>query len=178
AQISDVPVMNAATADTIAPADDLGLEFPVDYRAEDSTLVDVINERILLYGKARVTYGSMEVTGDFITFSLSDFTARAVGKRDSLGKIVERANFKDGDTQFNEDSLAYNFKTKRGVSYGVRTEQGEAHLLSAVSKKAANNWLSVGNGKLTTCNAENPHYHFQLSRAMVIPNEKVVSGPL
>jgi len=178
AQTSDEQGVNASQTDTIAPADDLGLEYPVDYKAEDSTVVDVLNEQILLYGKAIVTYGSMEVTGDFITFSLSDFTARAVGKRDSLGKIIERASFKDGDNQFNEDSLAYNFKTKRGVSYGVRTEQGEAQLLSAVSKKASNNWISVGNGKLTTCNAENPHYHFQLSRAMVIPNEKVVSGPL
>ena len=170
--------LNAPQADTIAPADDLGLDFPVQYLADDSTVVDVRNEQILLYGNARVVYGSMEVTGDFIAFSLEDFTARACGKRDSTGKVIERATFKDGDTEFKEDSLAYNFNTQRGISYGVRTEQGEAQLLSAVSKKASNNWISVGNGKLTTCNAENPHYHFQLSRAMVIPNDKVVSGPL
>lgn len=169
---------NVVLADTIAPSDDLGLDYPVNYTAEDSTVVDVLNEQILLYGKARVVYGEMEVTGDFIAFSLIDFTARAIGKRDSLGNISERANFKEGETSFEEDSLAYNFKTRRGISYGVRTEQGEAHLLSAVSKKATNNWISVGKGKLTTCNAENPHYHFQLSKAMVIPNEKVVSGPL
>jgi hypothetical protein len=95
-----------------------------------------------------------------------------------LGHISERATFSEGDSQFQEDSLAYNFKSGRGISYGVRTAQGEAQLLSEVSKKAANNWVSVGKGKLTTCNAENPHYHFQLSKAMVIPDEKVVSGPL
>jgi hypothetical protein len=169
---------NVVALDTIAPADDLGLDFPVEYTAEDSTVLDVVNERILLYGKARVVYGEMEVAGDFIVFSMTDFTAKAAGKPDSLGRIVERATFKDGATSFEEDSLAYNFKSQRGVSYGVRTEQGEAHLLSAVSKKASNNWISVGKGKLTTCNAENPHYHFQLSKAMVIPDEKVVSGPL
>ena len=134
-----VGAVNAVANDTIAPSDDLGLDYPVNYTAEDSTVVDVLNEQILLYGKARVVYGEMEVTGDFIAFSLIDFTARAIGKRDSLGNISERANFKEGDTSFKEDSLAYNFKTRRGVSYGVRTEQGEAHLLSAVSKKASNN---------------------------------------
>jgi hypothetical protein len=170
--------LNVVALDTIAPADDLGLDFPVEYTAEDSTVLDVVNERILLYGKARVVYGEMEVAGDVIVFSMTDFTARAAGKPDSLGRIVERATFKDGASSFEEDSLAYNFKSQRGVSYGVRTEQGEAHLLSAVSKKASNNWISVGKGKLTTCNAENPHYHFQLSKAMVIPDEKVVSGPL
>lgn len=170
--------LNASSPDSIAKVDDLGLDYPIEYQSSDSTVVDVINEAILLYGNASVVYGEMTVTGDFIRFSLSDFTAHAVGKRDSLGHMAERATFKDGATEFQEDSLAYNFKTKRGISYGVRTEQGEAHLLSAVSKKAENNWISVGKGKLTTCNAENPHYHFQLSRAMVIPNEKVVSGPL
>ena len=173
-----LPLFSQAAVDSVIPEDDLGLDFPVEYTSEDSTVVDVLNERILLYGKARVVYGEMEVAGDFIIFSLTDFTARAAGKRDSLGQIVERAIFKDGDTAFQEDSLAYNFKAQRGISYGVRTEQGEAHLLSAVSKKASNNWISVGKGKLTTCSAENPHYHFQLSKAMVIPNEKVVSGPL
>jgi len=69
AQTSDEQGVNASQTDTIAPADDLGLEYPVDYKAEDSTVVDVLNEQILLYGKAIVTYGSMEVTGDFITFS-------------------------------------------------------------------------------------------------------------
>ena len=167
-----------AVSDTLPPEDDLGLDYQIDYSATDSSVVDVVNEQILLYGNARVVYGPLEVTGDFITFSLVDYTARAIGKRDSVGHVVESATFKEGDSEFKEDSLAYNFRSKRGISYGVRTQQGEANLLSAVSKKANNNWISVGKGKLTTCSAENPHYHFQLSRAMVIPNEKVVSGPM
>lgn len=170
--------MNVQIADSIAPSDDLGLDHPIHYEANDSAVIDVVHETISLYGGAKVVYGEMTVTGDYIRFSLTDFTAFACGKRDSLGGIAERATFKDGDNEFKEDSLAYNFKSGRGISYGVRTEQGEAHMLSEVSKKAANNWISVGKGKLTTCNAENPHYHFQLSKAMVIPNEKVVSGPL
>lgn len=169
---------NVPVPDSIAMADDLGLEHPIDYYGKDSTVVDVIHEKILLYGQAWVTYGDLKVTADFIEFSLENFTAKASGKRDSTGKIIERATFTEGDNSFQEDSLAYNFKTQRGISYGVRTEEGDAHLLSSVSKKAPNNWISVGKGKLTTCNAENPHYHFQLSKAMVIPNEKVVSGPL
>lgn len=30
---------------------------------------------------------------------------------------------------------------------------------------------------LTTCDKENPHYHFKLTKAVVIPNDKVVTGP-
>jgi hypothetical protein len=169
---------NVPVADTIVAADDLGLDHPIDYYGKDSTVVDVVNEKILLYGQAWVTYGDMKVMAETIEFSLDSYTARAWGKRDSTGRVIERATFTEGENSFQEDSLAYNFKSQRGISYGVRTQEGDAHLLSSVSKKASNNWVSVGKGKLTTCNAENPHYHFQLSKAMVIPNEKVVSGPL
>jgi hypothetical protein len=169
--------LNGVEQDTIASAD-LGLAGPVKYYAEDSTWIDVEHERIVLYGKAKVEYGSMVVEADVIQFYLSDYTARAYGKPDSTGKIVERVVFRDADIEFKEDSLGYNFKTRKGISYGARTQQGEAQLLASVSKKAGNDWISIGDGMLTTCNAENPHYHFRLKRAMVIPNEKVVSGPL
>ena len=99
-----------AVSDTLTPEDDLGLEYQIDYSSTDSSVVDVVNEQILLYGNARVVYGPLEVTGDFITFSLVDFTARAIGKRDSVGHVVESATFKEGESQFKEDSLAYNFK--------------------------------------------------------------------
>lgn len=158
--------------------DDLGLDHIINYYGRDSTVVDVVNERILLYGAAWVTYGDMEVKADFIEFSFNDFTAKANGTRDSTGKVISRATFKEGDKQFDEDSLAYNFKTKRGISYGVRTKEDQIYLLSEVSKKASNNWISIGNGQLTTCDHENPHFHFRLKRAMVIPNDKVVSGPV
>lgn len=170
--------LNVGISDTIVVADDLGLDHPIDYYGKDSTVVDVINERILLYGEAWVTYGDMEVKADYIEFSFNDLTARAIGKRDSTGYIIEKARFKEGENEFSEDSLAYNFKTQRGISYGVRTQEGEAYLLSSVSKKAENNWISVGGGKFTTCSKDNPHYHFQLQKALVIPNEKIVSGPL
>ncbi|MBX7052829.1 MAG: hypothetical protein K1X54_12395 [Flavobacteriales bacterium] len=170
--------INVAVQDSIVEGDDLGLDSPIDYYGKDSTVVDVVHERIHLYGAAWVKYGDMEVQADYIQFSFADFTAKAIGKRDSTGTVVEKASFTEGENKFSEDSLAYNFKSKRGISYGVRTQEGDAYLLSSVSKKAENNWVSVGKGKLTTCNKDNPHYHFQLKKAMVIPNEKVVAGPL
>ncbi|MFM7814377.1 MAG: putative LPS assembly protein LptD, partial [Flavobacteriales bacterium] len=169
--------VNVSDRDTIASSE-LDIDGPVKYYADDSTWIDVEHKRIILYGKAKVDYGTMVVEANIIEFYFEDYTARAYGKPDSTGKIVERVVFKDSDIEFQEDSLGYNFKTKKGISYGARTQQGEAQLLAAISKKASNDWISIGDGMLTTCNAENPHYHFRLKRAMVIPNEKVVSGPL
>jgi hypothetical protein len=171
---------NVSAQDSIATndSDDLGLDYEVEYFGKDSTVVDVVNQRIMMYGGAWVKYGSMEVKGEYIDFSLKDFTAKAVGKRDSTGAIVQKAVFTEGDMAFDEDSLMYNFNTKRGISYGVFTKLDDAYLHAGVSKKSANDWISLRNGKFTTCDKPNPHYHFHLTKAVQVPNDKIVSGPL
>ena len=165
-------------ADTLTIVDDAGLDEQVFYNAKDSTVLDLVNNRVLLYGNAEVTYGNLVVKADFIEYLFEEQTAKARGKRDALGRIIEKAHFQEGDNGFEEDSLAYNFKNKKGITYGVITQEGEAFLHSTISKKAENNWVSIGKGKFTTCAHPNPHYYFNLKRAMVIPNEKIVSGPI
>jgi hypothetical protein len=165
-------------ADTLRIVDDSGLDDQVIYNAKDSTILDLMNNRVLLYGLAEVIYGNLTVKADFIEYRFEEQVARAIGKRDSNGKVVEKAHFQEGDNGFDEDSLAYNFKSKKGITYGVITQEGEAFLHSSISKKAENNWVSIGQGKFTTCAHPNPHFYFNLKRAMVIPNEKIVSGPI
>ena len=154
------------------------LEYAVKYKAEDSTVMELQTQRVKLYGNAVVEYGEMKLEAHYIEFTLGDFTARATGRPDSTGNIAQRAKFSDGESTIEEDSLAYNFDTKKGITYGARTQDGDAYLISTISKKSETDWVSIRKGKMTTCNAENPHYHIHLSRALAIPNDRVVSGPL
>lgn len=170
---------NVANPDSIINTDDFGFEYEVFTVGKDSTVFDLVNEKVYLYGmNSYVKYGTLEVTAARIEFSFNDYTAFAKGIPDSTGKLIGRPIFKDGDTQFEEDSLAYNFKTKKGLSYGAMTQEGDMVLHAGVSKKQENNWINVGQGKLTTCDNPNPHYYFYLKKAIVVPDEKVVSGPL
>ncbi len=172
---------NVVVPDSILPVDDtMDFESPVTYFGKDSTIMDLDSNRIYLYGiDSYVKYGTLEVKAGYIAFSFDNYSAYASGLPDSTGaKVIGKPVFKDGDTEFSEDSLGYNFKTKKGISYGARTREGEAYLISGVSKKQENDWIHIKNGMFTTCDAEKPHYHFRLSRAIVVPDEKVVSGPL
>ncbi|MEZ4799122.1 MAG: putative LPS assembly protein LptD [Flavobacteriales bacterium] len=169
---------NVATPDSIIDSSDFGIDEEVVYFGKDSTVMDLVNEKVYLYGlDSYVKYGDLEVKAARIEFSFEDYTAFAKGVSDSTGKFIGRPVFKDGENQFEEDSLAYNFKSKKGLSYGARTQEGDAYLLAGISKKQENDWINIGNGKLTTCDKPNPHYYFNLKRAIVVPNEKVVSGP-
>jgi hypothetical protein len=174
-----VPANNGAAPDSIIDAPDIGIDNEVIYFGKDSTVMDLDEQKVYLYGvDSYVKYGDLEVKAARIEFSFKEYTAFAKGVQDSTGTWQGRPVFKDASTEFDEDSLAYNFKTKRGLSYGARTQEGEAYLLAGVSKKQANDWIDIGKGKFTTCNNPKPHYYFHISKGIVVPNEKVVSGPL
>ena len=133
AQLDTVIQVPLDTADFVT--EDL-VESEVFYFGKDSTRMDLANNALFLFGEGSyVQYGNLEVKAAYIRFSFSDYTAFAKGTQDSLGKWVGRPVFSEGEQSFEEDSLAYHFKTKRGISYGVRTEEASAYLHSEVSKK-------------------------------------------
>ena len=82
-----------------------------------------------------------------------------------------------GGQTFEQDELCFDMKSRRGLSRQAVTVQGEAIFHAAVAKRQADERIHVANAKFTTCDAENPHFHFHLKRAVMIPGEKVVSGP-
>jgi len=172
-----VGAVNENPADTIVQ-DDFGIEEQIFYDSDDSTVMDIETETVYLYGNAVVKYGNRELSAAFISYSFENNQAYAHGVMDTAGVWQGRPVFKDNDMEFEQDSLAYNFRSSKGVSYGVLTRQGDAYLHSTVSKRHDNGWVHVGGGKFTTCDKPKPHYHFRLSKAIVIPNDKVVSGPL
>jgi len=50
-------------------------------------------------------------------------------------------------------------------------------LHSETTKMQANKEIHLKNGKFTTCDLEHPHFYFELTKAKVIPDDKIVSGP-
>jgi lipopolysaccharide assembly outer membrane protein LptD (OstA) len=176
--LTDSLGINANSVDSIIPEDNFGIEFPVFTDAADSTIMDVDNEIVYLYRDAVIKYGDLELRAAYIEFNFKTFVVKAKGVPDSTGALIGKPVFKQGSNEFTEDSLLYNFKTKQGITYMARTQEGEAYLITEKSKIHSNKWVHIRNGMFTTCNNEKPHYHFRLSKAIAIPNDKVVSGPL
>jgi hypothetical protein len=150
----------------------------VFYNAEDSMVLDVRNQKVRLYGNAIIRYEKLELTAEFVEYDFNTNTACASGLPDSLGVLIGKPKLNDDGSQFSQEYLCYNFRSQKGYSKVAVTQEGEAVFHAALSKRQSNEWVHVRNGKFTTCDAENPHYHFHLSRAILIPDDKVVSGPL
>ena len=157
---------------------DFGLDAPVKYSASDSIVVDIPNQIIRLYGNSDVKYQEVHLTADLIEIDIEKGEVMATYSIDSLGNPVGKPTFTDGTENVKCDALRYNFNTEKAIISEVRTQQGEGYIHMQTSKRQPNEELHFKNGKYTTCSAEKPHYHFQLSKAIVVPDKRIVTGPL
>lgn len=153
------------------------LEAPVNYSAEDSLIMDLTLKKAYLYNNSNIQYQDIELKSHYIEINMSENEAFAKGRIDSTGKEVEKPNFKEGSDEFEAKTLRYNFKSKKGIITDVTTEQSGGYLFGAKTKKFEDNHVCLKKAHYTTCNLEHPHYYITLSKAKVIPNDKIISGP-
>ena len=154
-----------------------GIDAPVEYSAEDSMTYEAETGYAHLYGNAKVTYENMNLESDQIYMNLDSSLVYANGTTDSLGVVKGAPVIKMGSDTYENDSMAFNFKTKKGLISGVYTQQDEGYLTSELSKRGANGELYLQHGRYTTCDQDHPDFYLALSRAKVRPGKDVVFGP-
>ncbi|MBN2683173.1 MAG: LPS-assembly protein LptD [Bacteroidales bacterium] len=152
------------------------IDKPIDYHGYDSTIMDVKNKIMKLYGDAYIIYGTMELNAEYIEVDLKNSILYAYGIEDSTGNVVGKPHFKETNEEFTADTIKYNIKTKIGKIKNVMTQQGEGFLHMNDSKRLANSTVCMKGGKYTTCSHEHPHFYIHLTKAKVIPDDKIVSG--
>ena len=159
------------TDDVVAPGEVVEYDAQDIYFAVDSGLA-------YLTGEAQVVSGTMTLRAHRIVLDLEAGEVCAYGTRDSTGAWVGRPEFKDGPQSFSQDQLCYNFETGKGLSRHAVTTEQDIVFHADRAKRQPDETVHVRDGKFTTCDADNPHFHFHLTKAIMVPNEKVVSGPL
>jgi len=153
------------------------LDAPITYPARDSTVYSLSDNKIRMYGEAKVTYQQVELTADYIEISIDRKEVFAVGLMDSTGMITGKPVFKDGEESYECTEIRYNFDTKKAFVKDVRMKQEEGFLHSHLTKRDSSGSLNIKDGKFTTCDADDPHFFFAITKGKVIPKKVVVSGP-
>lgn len=153
------------------------LDAPVTFSSEDSMVYDAKSKVARLYGNSNVKYLNMDLSSDRIQMSLDSSLVRATGTADSTGAISGTPVFTMGQDKYESDTMAFNFKTKKGFIYNVYTEQEDGYLSSQHSKRDSSGVLYLEHGRYTTCDQPHPDFYIALSRAKVRPGKDVVFGP-
>ena len=156
-----------------------GIDAPVNYEAQDSMVYDALTKTAHLYGTSEVKYENMDLKSDRIRMSLDSSLVHATGTRDSTvkGGIKGRPVFAMGSDSYDTDTIAFNFKTKKGLVRNAYTKQQDGFLTSEISKRNDNGDIYLAHGRYTTCDKEHPDFYISLSRAKVRPGKDVVFGP-
>ena len=171
----------AVKSDTVIKKSTGGaLESEIIYSAEDSIISDRENNIVKMYGKARVKYQDMELDADYIQYDQKNNTLFAKGLiNPKTNRYTGRPLFKQGQEQpITTDSLFFNYKSKKGKSYGVYTEAEGGYLQARQFKKNEYGEGNFANGVYSSCNLPYPHNHFGINITRGIVTEKqIITGP-
>lgn len=158
-----------------------GINSPVQYEASDSLVYNAKSKTALLYGQSKVKYENMDLEAEKIHMSLDSSLVHATGTRDTTDStghtLVGTPVFSTGQDKYESDTMAFNFKTKKGLISKVYTQQEDGFLQSEISKRSANGDVYLQHGRYTTCDKKHPDFYIALSRGKVRPGKDVTFGP-
>ena len=155
-----------------------GIDSPVEFKAQDSLIYEAGTGMAHLFGSAQVKYQNMDLQSEKIYMSLDSSLVHATGAIDTAtNELKGTPVFKMGSDTYESDTMAFNFKTKKGLIQQVYTQQEDGFLTAQVSKRGANGELYLGKGRYTTCDDPHPDFYLAMSRAKVRPGKDVVFGP-
>lgn len=172
-------VDDSLRADSALRASQKGIDAPVKFSAEDSIVYDAANGAAHLFGASKVDYQNMKLASDKVYMSLDSSLVRATGSKDSTAKDGLRGApvFSLGSTKYESDTMAYNFKSQKGLIRGVYTAQDDGFMRGEIGKRDSSGTIYLKHGRYTTCDDPHPDFYLALSRAKVRPGKDVVFGP-
>lgn len=157
---------------------EFSIESKIIRSAKDSVKVNYATQKAYLYGKARVEYENIILEAAYIEIDFRNNLVYAIGMPDSSGKIIGNPVFKEGSEEYTTTEIKYNFNTRKGLVYNVTRQEGDAYVFLSEGKKMPDNTTYVHSGHFTTCSLPHPHFSIRYNKGKIIPNDKIVTGPI
>jgi hypothetical protein len=170
--------LSVVTAQDTLFVNDSSMKNIITYGADERILNDVAKKQVHLYGNAKVETEGLLITAGYILLDLEANEISAKYRYDKDSNKVEFPVFTDGGESITCHTLKYNTKTKKGFLEELGIKQDEFYFHMETAKRHPNEEIHLLKGRLTTCDLEEPHYHFQLSKGVIVPNERIVTGPM
>jgi lipopolysaccharide assembly outer membrane protein LptD (OstA) len=163
--------------DSLPVASESDIKSPIKYSAKDSMMFSVKTKMIYAYGGAQLGMEEMHLNAGFVKMHMDSNFIYAEAYKNKEGELVEPPVFKQGNEEYRIKTIKYNFKSQKGIVTDVITQQAGGILHSKTTKMHPNKEIHIADGKFTTCDADHPHFYLRLTKAKVIPEEKIVTGP-
>lgn len=147
----------------------------ITHVAKDYTIQNAKDQTVTLYNEANITYTDIDLKAGIIIVDYKKNTLFAKGIIDSTG-YTQRPIFKQGSQESEQDSIIYNFKSKRALIYGLKTKQGEMFTYGTKTKRVNDSTIYVRKIRFTTSEKEVPDYYIATNKAKLVPGKKIIVG--
>ncbi len=155
------------------------LDAPVYYKAADSIVFFLDSQQVYLFNQGQLQYKDLQLESGYIFIDLRRNLIEASGVWDTAGdSLAQTPVFKDAQETYYAQGMRYNMKTRRGIIFNGRTQQGTDFIYGQRVKRMPQGFFFVQKGQFTTCDANPPHYYIRATKLKVIPGKQVISGPL
>jgi lipopolysaccharide assembly outer membrane protein LptD (OstA) len=179
------------TADTIRVNDTVSVVTPIDtlplrrsdvdtviYSEASDSLIFFVNKREMhIFGESHLIYKNTDLKSAniYIDFNTNFIDAEGVpsdtlpGTYDQTPVLTEQGEVYEGLR------MRYNFRTRRGFITAAETELEGARYTGSRINKVDEETYFIEEGIYTTCEIEEPHYHFYAKEMKVIHRQQVVA---
>ena len=146
---NNVARQDSIKLDTIIPVKKEKLEHTVT-RSSDDEVHDRKKNITYLLRDAKVDYEDMHIDAEYIEINWDSGDVYAEGKRDSIGNIIQRTKFKQGQSEFEQEAFKMNFKTKMGIAYNIRLNEDEGVVVADKVKRISDSVMYLSQADYTT----------------------------
>jgi hypothetical protein len=165
--------MDTISTDSIKPRE--SIEDIIIHDAKDYTIQNAKDKTVTLYNDANIKYTDIDLKAGIIIIDYKKNTLFAKGIRDSTG-YNQKPIFKQGNEESEQDSIIYNFKSKRAIIYGLKTKQGEMFTYGQKTKRVNDSTVYIRKIRFTTSEKKNPDYYISTDKAKLVPGKKIIVG--
>ncbi|MCX7728751.1 MAG: putative LPS assembly protein LptD [Bacteroidia bacterium] len=151
--------------------------------AKDSIVFYPGQKTTQLYNGAEVetkqeTGETIKLAADYIEINETTKVITANGRKDTTGKLSVPVVFTEGNDKMEAEKIAYNIQTNKGKIWNAYTSESNMIVYGNEIKKSDHDILYMKNMKCIPCEFKDAQTFFVATKAKMIPNDKIVTGPL
>lgn len=145
----------------------------IDYRISD--------DMILLSGKSRLRYQNLKLESEIVKYDISQKILIAEGvpiETDTGTTLSGTPVLYDADQKLNGNRMTYNIETRRGKVEVGWTQYEQGYYRGQKLRQVEEDVVFVESGKYTTCDLDDPHYHFYSQKMKMKSKDKIFAKPV
>ena len=155
------------------------IEGPILYSSE-IIKYNVNKEETDLHGDAKIDYTNMNLDAGYINVNwvTNILEAKAQSNVDSTFKVKNPTIIEDGRDPMVGNEMIYNLSSKKGSVIRGRTSAEDGFYTGSQIRNQDKETIFIDNSTYTTCDLDNPHFHFASNKMKMINDDKVIAKPI